>query len=633
VCRISSKVPNGVQGDPMRLRQVLVNLVGNAFKFTEVGEICLRIEELDRNSQAARLRFTVADTGIGITRDQQASLFEAFNQADNSTSRKYGGTGLGLTISQQLVRLMGGTDIRVDSEPARGSTFSFEMDLVLGQEPPEAAPPSDIRDLRALVVEDNATSRQMMRRMLSDFGIRNDGVATAEESLAMLNSSNGSPGYDLILMDWKLPGLDGLAAAEKILKRDARTKPAIIMVSAYGRDREAARAEKLGIRQFLFKPIKQSALFNAIMEAVGHAGPSGPLAPAVRSEGTYAGVPILLAEDNEANRLVACEILSQAGFDVDVARNGLEALEAVRRKDYAAVLMDMQMPVMDGLEATIRLRRERADKRHLPIVAMTANAMKGDREKCLAAGMDDYISKPIDRRELFRVLGQWITVEPGRLKSEPLPSADSVEPDSKEETVKILPGIDVQEGLERLGVTWSAFHRLLSGFSKGQGAVVHDLQKAVADGDLETIRLHAHSLAGAAGNIAATGLSRAAKALEEAAADGRTDGLADLMTIVAKEFGRVVTSIESLSVAPIQKPEPPRDRPLSRDDFIKSLEQLRDFLQEFDPVGASDMTARLAAAQPPDELGGQLDKLTRLVHDLRYEEALQVLQGILGNIR
>ncbi|HYR27033.1 MAG TPA: response regulator, partial [Thermoanaerobaculia bacterium] len=489
-------VPDRLRGDALRFRQVLTNLIGNAFKFTDNGEVLVRVEAVAESDEqtapgAVFLRVSVVDTGIGISAEQQAGLFQSFTQADSSTTRKYGGTGLGLVISRKLARLMGG-DLTVESTPGKGTAFCFTARLGVeaqSQSADRVAPPG-VAGRSVLIVEDTETSRELLETLLRSWSIPPVSVSTAEEGLALLETRNGKGGSDpfgLVVLDWMLPGMNGIDAAARIRAREeTRTLP-IVLVSAYAGKEEEARCAELGVNVFLPKPITASSLFDAVVEAQGartHTVSRALDAPLEREFDAR----VLLAEDNEANQMVASEILSRLGIELDIAGNGREALEMVRAAPdaYDAVLMDMQMPEMDGLTATRALRGERYDR---PIIAMTANAMKTDLDACLAAGMNDHITKPIERRALLHTLRRWLpqrqrpaeNVDPGATRSE---SAGSRDPAGAGVLASPnLEGIDVAGSLKRLGLEFESFQRLLVRFADGQGATLDALGAAVATGD------------------------------------------------------------------------------------------------------------------------------------------------------
>ncbi|MCE5230405.1 response regulator, partial [bacterium] len=411
IVNVAEGVPYALVGDPLRLRQILLNLLSNAFKFTEKGEVCLGVARAENNGpNTVMLRFSVRDTGIGITPEQISKLFGAFTQADSSTSRRYGGTGLGLAISRKLSLLMGGDGIAAESEPGKGSTFSFTCRFGIGEESAHRrfVAPEALLGRKALVIEDNHTSRELIQNILKSFRMESAGVESAEAGLDLLRAEPDA--FGLLIVDWRLPGIDGLEAARRIRNDPALSRLPIVMTSAFAGEHEIAKGEAIGVNAFVHKPIKPSALFDAIMESVG-IGPKVHGARHAQADESFAGARVLLAEDNEANQIVAEELLTSAGIKLDIVENGREALEQVKREPYDAILMDMQMPEMDGVEAT-RLIREWLAGKPLPIIAMTANAMKGDRELCIAAGMDDYVSKPIDRAELFRTLHRWLAGRP-----------------------------------------------------------------------------------------------------------------------------------------------------------------------------------------------------------------------------
>ena len=420
----SPDVPRFLVGDPLRLGQVLLNLTNNAVKFTETGEIVISTAMVSRDQDRVTLKFSVSDTGIGLTQEQINKLFQAFSQADTSTTRKYGGTGLGLTISKRLVDLMGG-EIWVESQPGKGSTFIFTASFGLGQEKAKKAfvPSQSLRGMKVLVVDDNATSRQILQEILESFTFEVTQAASGEEGLAEIEKASPDLPFELVIMDWKMPGMDGIEASRIIKAHPHLSKiPVIIMVTNYGREEIMGEAEGAGLDGFLIKPVSPSFLFDTIMQAFGERvpgqAPALPREVAVegRVQQTLQGARVLLVEDNEINQQVAMEILSGAGVKVSLAKNGREAVRAVSENDYDAVLMDVQMPVMDGYEATGLIRR---DSRHqdLPIIAMTAHAMSGDKAKSLAAGMNDHITKPIDPDELYRTLAQYIRRTAGQAEA------------------------------------------------------------------------------------------------------------------------------------------------------------------------------------------------------------------------
>jgi signal transduction histidine kinase/DNA-binding response OmpR family regulator len=632
---VASQVPNGLKGDPLRLRQVLVNLTSNAFRFTQEGEIKIQVEMVPKSDRKIELKFAVADTGIGIDRNKIDSLFEAFTQADSSTTRRYGGTGLGLTISRELVLLMGGSEIGIESQKGQGSVFAFSCPFDLATLPRrrELIEPEKLQDQLVLVVEDNRSSMEMMLSLLRSFKIRCHGVETAEKALEVLTNQGAKDRYTLVIMDWKLPGMDGLEASRRILGLKALKRIPIIMVSAYGREREIAEAEQIGIRSFIFKPVKQSALLDAIMEAMGFARPQRIRKASLAVDEALKGTKILLAEDNEANRMVAVEVLTQSGFQVDTVENGQQAVDKIRENRYAAILMDVQMPGMDGLQATRRIRAHEVSLsqgashkiKHIPIIAMTANAMSGDREECLAAGMDDYLSKPINRLQLITILNKWI----GRAQAKAAFEKAEDHPGSRD-VIPSVDGIDVQEGLGRLGISWEIFRRMLIDFPKGQENTIKKLSQAVDAGDLQEIRHNAHSLVGAAGTIAATEVLSAARRLEIAAKEERLDVIKRLYRAVENSFNRILESIFALAEqsAIIETKKIAAKATIEEKKLRGLLKDLKRCLAEFDPVVTAEIADRLKASVLPAAMKHEINTMVDHINDLRYEEALTILDRI-----
>jgi signal transduction histidine kinase/BarA-like signal transduction histidine kinase len=419
-CLMPHNVPTAVRGDPGRLRQILLNLVGNAVKFTDQGEVVIRAHVAEENGETVLVRFAVSDTGIGIQPEVCTRLFRAFSQADSSTTRKYGGTGLGLAIARQLAELMHGTT-GVESTPGAGSTFWFTARLAKQPAcPPPAVPPEvHLHGQRVCIVGDNATSRSILQHYTSSWGMQSVGIDSGPDALCMLRTAarQGEP-YDLAILDLHMPGMDGLELVRAI-KADALLAPLplvmLIPLAQYGHSKLAQQA---GVTACLTKPVRQARLLDcltAVLEASATTPdtPALPTVPADVRQGlaepeARSRPLILVAEDNLVNQRVAVRLLEKLGYRVDVAMNGREAVAAVEHTPYAAVLMDMQMPEMDGYTATSEIRRREGTSRHTPIIAMTAHALEGDRDRCLAAGMDDYLSKPVQYSELRAILTRWL---------------------------------------------------------------------------------------------------------------------------------------------------------------------------------------------------------------------------------
>ncbi len=533
------EAPRALVGDPLRLGQVLINLANNAVKFTEHGEIVVSTELVSRGEKTVEFKFTVKDTGIGLTDEQRGRLFESFSQADTSTTRRFGGTGLGLAISKRLVEMMNGR-IWVESVPGPGSTFCFTAVFGIGREESRTrhTPPPDLRGLRTLVVDDNSTSREILQGMLESFSFAVTLAASGEEGLAEFEKSQNGPSYDLVVMDWKMLGIDGIETARRIKNLPGlRRAPRIILVTAYGREEIMRQAEKMGLDGFLIKPVSPSVMFDTIMQAFGQEAPRELRTDSVRkleSEASerLAGAKVLLVEDNEINQQVAMEILSGAGLKVTVASNGQEALDLVRSNAYAAVLMDVQMPVMDGYTATRKIREIEAGDAPdpasgltprasgLPIIAMTAHAMSGDREKSLAAGMNDHITKPIDPVQLFGTLAKWIRPAEGTQSIAAAPSAPIArqgdEPAPSEKALpEAMPEFDLNDGLRRLMGNRALYRKLLVNFATQYSRAGADIRRALDAGDFDRAHGLVHAIKGVAGNLAAKDLQQQSVALEK----------------------------------------------------------------------------------------------------------------------
>jgi len=505
--RVDPEVPKLLVGDPGRLRQIVVNLVGNAIKFTERGEVVFDVKPESRTEGEIVLHFAVTDTGIGIPREKQLDIFQAFTQSDTSTARKYGGTGLGLTISARLVEMMGGR-IWVDSEPGQGSVFHFTACLRLSREP-EAAPlpaePVSLEGKPALVVDDNATNRRILAEVLTNWRMKPalaDGGWTA--LAAMQKARDDARPYPLVLLDAHMPDMDGFALAERIRQDRSLAGATIMMLTSAGQRGDAARCRKLGVSAYLIKPVKQSELLNAILTVLSKPGtlhkPSALVTRHFLRENRRP-LRILLAEDNAVNQKLAQRLLEKQGHAVTVAGDGRQALAALEKTEaFDLVLMDVQMPAMDGFQATALIReRERKTGQHLPIIAMTAHAMAGDRERCLGAGMDGYISKPIGVDELFAVIES--SVPPGAPGERPAapPSGELV---------------DWDEALARVEGDRSLLVDLVKLFFEDCPRLLRALRQAAQRRDAKRLEEAAHALKSSLGNFAAHDALAAVGSLE-----------------------------------------------------------------------------------------------------------------------
>ncbi|MBU2548692.1 MAG: response regulator [Proteobacteria bacterium] len=554
---LSPGVPYALVGDPLRLGQVLTNMANNAVKFTRAGEIVIGIRDVEHLEEETVLEFTVRDTGIGMTEEQQARLFQPFTQADTSTTRQYGGTGLGLTISKRLVDMMGGS-IEVETRPGHGTTFRFTV--ALGRQPAAAPkhfePTPDLRGMRVLVVDDNASARDIFAGMLDSFSFDVTLVESGPEAIDLLERTPADRPFELVIMDWKMPDMDGIETSRRIIEHpDLARKPRIIMVTAYGREEIMRRAESIGVDAFLLKPVSRSLFFDTIMQAMGKDVPKTYHLHR-RSEGqeerirAIRGARLLLVEDNPINQQVAREILENAGLSVSVANNGLEAVNMVSAYPFDAVLMDIQMPVMDGYQAAREIRK---DERlaELPVIAMTAHAMAGDRERSLAAGMNDHVTKPIDPDELFSTLARWI----GPLdRPDPARTAPGGVDIEAGDLPGDLPGFEVGTTLQRLGGNRTLYRNLLRAFLTDHRSEVESIRMEIHAGRIEEARLRAHALKGVAGNLGAPAVSRAARDLEEALASGPGNDLDVLLAALAESLEPALAALAGLFAG--EKPSP-----------------------------------------------------------------------------
>jgi len=512
VFEVAPDVPRFLVGDSLRLGQILLNYANNAVKFTSKGDIVISVRASQCTESDVIVHFRVRDTGIGLTAEQRKRLFQSFTQGDTSTTRKFGGTGLGLAICKRLAGLMEG-EVGVESDHGKGSTFWFSARLGIAQGPRrELLPQPDVRGRRALVVDDNDHARaaiaQMLQGMTFTTAEAGDGAAALHE--VVLAAARGQP-YDIVYLDWRMSGMDGLEVARRIQELGLQSPPLLVMVTAYGREETVKVARDHGIANVLVKPVSPSALFDATMAALGAEPPrrqATPEAASLRVTGLR-DARVLLVEDNDINQQVARELLQHAGVRVDVADNGQAALDQLQREVYDLVFMDMQMPEMDGVEATRSLRRDERFAR-LPIIAMTANAMEHDREACMEAGMNDFLVKPVRPQELYAALQRWI---PARKEVPPAvrhPGFDLPEN---------IPGMNTAQGLENMAGKRGLYLAILRRFVNSQRDAGQQIRRKLGASDRPGAHRLAHNLKGMAGSIGATQVQQQAQALQQAIHD------------------------------------------------------------------------------------------------------------------
>jgi two-component system sensor histidine kinase/response regulator len=605
---IPNTVPLDLVGDPLRLSQVLTNVINNAVKFTERGEIHLKAALLEQLDQEAVLRFTVRDTGPGMTREQCAKLFQPFTQADMSTTRKHGGTGLGLTISKTLVEMMGG-EIGLESEPGVGTTFFFTVRVGIGNASERRTlVPEAMHRLRTLVVDDNSVAREILTESLSDLVAVVDAVSSGAEALAAIRQCNAdaTAPYDVVFMDWRMPGLDGLQTA-RLLRAETglMTQPAVVMVTAFNGEEVKEAAGALNLDGFMVKPVSKSMVIDTLVTLFASPSETG----ARRTEPSYdsdidrcAGVRVLLTEDNEINQQIAIELLEGAGALVTVANNGREAVNYLDANPtaYDVVFMDLQMPIMDGHQATITIRDD-ARFAALPIIAMTAHASNEERDRCLAEGMNDHISKPISPAILFETLEKYyapsraaaaraaraaaVAAAPAVAEG----SAPTVPPVVTEELPRIE-GLQVDEGLARVAGNTKLYVKLLRQFVVQEADAGARISACLSSGDRSTAERLAHTVKGVAGSLGAGAVQAAGGVLEKAIGDGADpercaplcDALAhELTTLIARLGPAYAAAPATAAAAPAAPFDPVTGRPI--------VERMLERLANFDADAADDL--------------------------------------------
>jgi two-component system sensor histidine kinase/response regulator len=638
--RIDPQVSSNFIGDPLRLGQVLMNLAGNAVKFTEKGEIVVSVSLEERREDEMTLRFSVRDSGIGLQPEEIERLFSAFSQADDSITRKYGGTGLGLAICKQLTELMGG-EIWIESEPEKGTEFIFTAKVQLAEESEPLHPrfPPALQGLRALVVDDNGAAREVLAAMLTSLKLEVDTAGDGQSAISCLEQAmeQGRP-YDVVLLDWIMPGIDGIETARRIKANALLAKvPAMLMVTANGREEAYVEAEKVGLDGFLLKPVYASVMFNALLDILGIERISGPATVKEMNPVTdladLRGAHILLVDDNAINQEVAGEFLREAGMDVTIVSDGRQCLDAVSQNPYDLVLMDIQMPVMDGLEATRRIRRISRLK-DLPIIAMTAHAMAGDRDKSLAAGMNDHIAKPIDQAGLYLTLKKWI----GRKR----PAVQGEIPDRPSQTVPAagislpdLPGIDRRAALRILNNNTDLFVKILYDFQENFSSLPTLLREMSAAGQWSEIQKKAHTIRGVAGYIGSYSLMQAAEQLENALKNDLQQEAATHLASFLSALDDILSSLSGLPV-PAKEQLPLEPGTPARAGMVEEVEEPLLLLigqLHRGEMAAEDQFVEIEKLLAGTGLDKQLHAIALLIEDIEYERAAEMVTVLLDMLR
>ena len=648
LCWLDPDIPQTLVGDPLRIGQVLINMANNAVKFTQHGEVRIAISVAHTSGAAVELLFRVTDTGIGLSEEQIGRLFQSFAQGDSSTTRQYGGTGLGLAISKSLAQAMGGR-VGVESVPGQGSSFWFTARLGVGSSEKIAVRPEiDLRGRRVLVVDDNEASSLLLCEMLSGLGFSAHHADSGQGALELLRHTDQADApYEFVLMDWLMPGMDGLQTVAAIRALPIRSAPFILMVTAHRRQELLRGAQQLGVEHVLAKPVSSSLLVNTMMQVMGHAAVPGvlPAASAARSVleahlDSIGGARVLLVEDNEINQQVAAELLREVGLEVEVADNGQIAVHQIQARfaqaqPYDIVLMDMQMPVMDGVTAS-RLVRETHSAATLPIVAMTANAMKVDRERCLDAGMNDFVTKPINPEELWRALLTWVQPRPGlgpRRSAQPATERE-VLPDTEAllQALRQVDGLELERGLARTNHNPAFYATLLRKFISTQEDALLQLRQARSVADNATAERLAHTLKGVAGNLGATRVQASAEVLESALRSGAAPAQVDA---AEAEAARALSPLmAALKAVPGLLPPPAQEAhaqsaqpPLSAADQQTAaalIERIKERLRA-DDAEAQDLWDGHAAMLR--RVCSEASHIEAALGNFEYEEALRLLSA------
>jgi two-component system sensor histidine kinase/response regulator len=631
---VSRDVPLYLIGDPLRVGQIITNFCSNSVKFTEKGEIVVDVSVMKKISEEKiKIKFSVSDTGIGLTPEQKDKMFKEFSQADSTTTRKYGGTGLGLAISKRLAEMMGG-ETWVESEYGKGSTFCFSGVFGIQEKQKEIMfkTPKDLKGINILVCDDNETARMIIREALETFSFY---VKTVPSAKALFEEISTNDNYDLLMIDWMMPEMDGIETIQRIKTEEKLKDVKIILVTAFGGVNIAKKAEKLGVNGFISKPFTFSTMFDTIMEVFGKEARTRKFGTQKELKhkdelAKIKGARILLAEDNEINQQVAAELLESAGFVIDIAGDGLEAFEMVKKSGspskYSLVLMDLQMPNLDGFASTRKIR-ELYNYKDLPILAMTADAMSGVKEKCIEAGMMDYVTKPIDPDALFKALIDWI--DPALISKDEFEEKSEFD-ESGNIQIPHIEGIDTEQGLMRMAGNKRLYIKIIKSFYESNLDFSKKLIDTFNSGNKEATARAAHTLKGVAGNIGAIELHKAAEELEK---DLKEETVTDIEERLKKFNTFLEPVLEKIKMELIDNEVSlvkSDDAQIDEDKIKILLEELVALLKDDDFEASEKIDEIMDIAGNYKK--AELMQIRRFVEDYDFEEALELTNKLIKEI-
>ena len=649
VFAVNSDVPIKLIGDPLRIGQILLNLANNAVKFTDKGEIVVIIEKISETSEYVELQFSIKDTGIGLTKEQCGKLFQSFQQADMSTTRKYGGTGLGLTISKQLTELMGG-EINVKSADGEGSTFYFTAKLIkqIDKESDREIIPHRLQNLPVLIIDDNDTFREALKKQLTSLSFVVDTATNGEQGIKMLQDAikTDKKPYQVVFMDWQMPTMDGIETSNAILNDTIiSVKPKIIMLIGHGDDVVVKKAEENGLHDFMLKPVTQSMVYDVIVNIFGK-DIKEKRSFNIRQTDSYPdgfdmirGANILLVEDNEINQQVATELLEDEGFFINIAENGRIAFEkftdSKRSEKYDIILMDLQMPVMGGIDCSIAIRNweKEEKKKNTPIIAMTADAMSGVRETVIEAGMDDYVTKPIEPLKLFQSLVKCIIHENRKLPQEYIQKHSLKEKNEISLPFSVLPGIDIIAGLNKMRHNTTLYMNILTKFFNNNQDTVKKIKLAIDVKNNPLAMRLAHTVKGIAGTIGAKSLQTVSGDLESAIYKEEMTSLPDLISNFDNELNAILSTLQPYIIKEVSDDLNDNIKTGNSKQLLELLLKLAPHVKKGKPKQSKEVISEISSIGWTDEFTKDIQNLIKQVKRYQFDEAEELLNKMIDNIK